>query len=301
MTFEQLYYFAQTYRLKSITKAADNLYVSRQSVSKAIHKLENEFRLPLFVRHTDGVKPTLAGDKFYHFALAILKEEAIFKQTMAQLAGTGNAHNDCRIYLPESLISLYGDALLDTLSQAFPETYFTMSTAKRPQPVGDKDISVLSLTQADFQQYIAQQKTQSQFTTHLLVEIPYYIWISTASPLNRVKNLNCAILSKYPYCVLKNTYDGIGTALILGYDVDGETPVVETKQNFLDNIERFGYYTIDFPLKNGFFYQELLAQRKSIALKKTTESFYFTVTYAKATCENFAALLMSTLSSYIMG
>ena len=62
MTFEQLYYFAQTYRLKSITKAADNLYVSRQSVSKAIHKLENEFRLPLFVRHTDGVKPTLAGD-----------------------------------------------------------------------------------------------------------------------------------------------------------------------------------------------------------------------------------------------
>ena len=36
MTFEQLSYFAEVYRLKSITQAADNLFVSRQAVSLSI-------------------------------------------------------------------------------------------------------------------------------------------------------------------------------------------------------------------------------------------------------------------------
>lgn len=40
MTFEQLYYFTEVYRLKSITQAAENLYVSRQALSLAIKKLE---------------------------------------------------------------------------------------------------------------------------------------------------------------------------------------------------------------------------------------------------------------------
>lgn len=48
MTFEQLHYFTESYRQKSLGKAAANLYVSRQSLSTSIRKIEQEFRRHAF-------------------------------------------------------------------------------------------------------------------------------------------------------------------------------------------------------------------------------------------------------------
>ena len=61
MTFEQLHYFTESYRQKSLGKAAANLYVSRQSLSTSIRKIEQELGVTLFVRSASGISPTPAG------------------------------------------------------------------------------------------------------------------------------------------------------------------------------------------------------------------------------------------------
>lgn len=45
-------------RTRSITKAADNLYMAQPNLSKAVKELEETFKFPIFERSSRGVVPT---------------------------------------------------------------------------------------------------------------------------------------------------------------------------------------------------------------------------------------------------
>ena len=51
-------YFLAVFRNRSIGKAARELRISQPALSKAIRRLEDELRVPLFVRSPAGVEPT---------------------------------------------------------------------------------------------------------------------------------------------------------------------------------------------------------------------------------------------------
>lgn len=70
MDEKQLQYYSVLYETKNITKAADQLYISRTGLSLSMKKLENELGLPLFYRKTGGVEPTEYGTVFYHAVIA---------------------------------------------------------------------------------------------------------------------------------------------------------------------------------------------------------------------------------------
>lgn len=61
MNFKQLQYFHQVYIDGSIQKAAGNLYVSQQAVSRMLMNLEDELQVELFQRESWGVVPTEWG------------------------------------------------------------------------------------------------------------------------------------------------------------------------------------------------------------------------------------------------
>lgn len=58
MNKKQLTYFLTAYEAKSLQKAADLLYVSRQGLSKMIRSLEDELGEPLFRRTPKGLVAT---------------------------------------------------------------------------------------------------------------------------------------------------------------------------------------------------------------------------------------------------
>jgi len=61
MEIWQIKYFIQVCNDKSFSKAAENLHISQQGLSKAIKNLEDEMKISLFYRSTKGVKPTEFG------------------------------------------------------------------------------------------------------------------------------------------------------------------------------------------------------------------------------------------------
>jgi DNA-binding transcriptional LysR family regulator len=61
MDIYQMRYFIQIYNDKSLTKAAKNLYISEQSLSKTIKKIEEELQIVLFERSSKGLHPTAEG------------------------------------------------------------------------------------------------------------------------------------------------------------------------------------------------------------------------------------------------
>lgn len=67
-------YAIEVERTRSITQAADNLFMGQPNLSKAIKELEDNLGFPIFERTSRGVIPTQKGSKFLVYAQNILAE-----------------------------------------------------------------------------------------------------------------------------------------------------------------------------------------------------------------------------------
>ena len=65
MTYQQLVFLYQVMKTKNITKASENLFISRQTISNALNQLEEELGYPLLIRKKDGVELTSDGMLFH--------------------------------------------------------------------------------------------------------------------------------------------------------------------------------------------------------------------------------------------
>lgn len=71
MTFQQLKYLLEVHKTGSISKAAENLFVSRPSVSLSISSLEEELGYPIFIRSQTGLLPSPKGQSVIKYANSI--------------------------------------------------------------------------------------------------------------------------------------------------------------------------------------------------------------------------------------
>ncbi|MDR2363477.1 MAG: LysR family transcriptional regulator [Spirochaetaceae bacterium] len=69
-----LKYSVEIERTRSITKAAENLYMAQPNLSKAVKELEEAIGFTIFQRTSKGVVPTLKGVDFLAHARSILDE-----------------------------------------------------------------------------------------------------------------------------------------------------------------------------------------------------------------------------------
>lgn len=76
--------FVETFQQKSFSKAAEKLYISRQSVARSIDNLENALAHKLFVRNASGITPTDFGTEFYTGCTKILAQTQNLMQLPAE-------------------------------------------------------------------------------------------------------------------------------------------------------------------------------------------------------------------------
>ena len=72
MDLKQLEYIVAIAENKSLTKAAQQFYISQSALSQQLSKLENELKLKLFVRDKQGFRPTPAGKLYIENAKRII-------------------------------------------------------------------------------------------------------------------------------------------------------------------------------------------------------------------------------------
>ena len=73
MEFKQLESFAAVVRLRSFTRAAEQLYISQPTISTHIRALEEELNMRLILRTTKSIEVTAEGQKLYEYAVNILQ------------------------------------------------------------------------------------------------------------------------------------------------------------------------------------------------------------------------------------
>lgn len=88
MQLKELEYLLKTVECGSITKAAEQMFISQPTLTKNIQSLENEYNIKIFQRVASGVELTEQGKDFVYYAREVVAAKRIAEQ---QLFG-GNAN-----------------------------------------------------------------------------------------------------------------------------------------------------------------------------------------------------------------
>lgn len=131
MNTKELMWFREVCDSKSMTKAAQKLYVSPQGLSKTIKNLEQEFAAELFVRTPNGVEMTKYGQLLYERSKIliddyhkILADIALLKQHEQGYIKLCSAYGVLRLLSPDFIFDFgekYPQLNLEYIE--FPDTY----------------------------------------------------------------------------------------------------------------------------------------------------------------------------------
>ena len=98
MNIQQLTYIVEIANCKSISRAAEYLFVSQPALSQQIRNLEKELGYRVFHRTSKGLELTEKGNVFYQKAQEMLKDWNCFKEEV--ISGTEHKKSDL---VPESI------------------------------------------------------------------------------------------------------------------------------------------------------------------------------------------------------
>ena len=105
MNQKQMQYFVTVYETQNIQVAADQLFVTRQGVSKVIRLLETELGQALFTRSSKGVTPT-------DYAVALLPHARQFLEACTAISGlhtlAAQSHSVVTVYAIDHILAFLG-------------------------------------------------------------------------------------------------------------------------------------------------------------------------------------------------
>lgn len=80
MTLQQLRYIIEVADCRSITQAAQNLFITQPSLSSAVHDLEKETGTVIFSRSSRGVLITPEGEELLGYARQVVQQAALLEE-----------------------------------------------------------------------------------------------------------------------------------------------------------------------------------------------------------------------------
>lgn len=105
----------KVYETRNITKAAEELYLSQQALSKTVKYVEKELGISLFLRSARGVLPTSMGTRFYQAFSPILQQ---YHAQLKEFRGISKSR--LRLGLAVAALRRIGSSVLNDFSQAEP-------------------------------------------------------------------------------------------------------------------------------------------------------------------------------------
>jgi DNA-binding transcriptional LysR family regulator len=119
MEIRQLQYFKQVCEDRSLSKAAENLYITQQGLSHAIQTLEKEIGVSLFLRSKNGVVPTEAAANFLDEVGDVLDAFEALKTKMRMMAESANGK--VKVSLTPGAMSYLVPKLVSEFHERYPK------------------------------------------------------------------------------------------------------------------------------------------------------------------------------------
>lgn len=123
MKLLQMKYFQTVCRYGSITKAAEELFVSQPTISFCIKELESEFGVRLFHRRHNRLQLTVEGSYFLDKVNYILQS---VDALAVQMKNMGNNRNHVKIAVPAMISTFLFPQIFNAYSKNYPEVELEM-------------------------------------------------------------------------------------------------------------------------------------------------------------------------------
>lgn len=198
MTLTQLNYFITIAEVKSINKAAEQLYVSQPSLTSAVRELEKELGITLFYRSGRGVTLTNDGSEFLLYARQLIGQyEAILEKygkngSLRKKFGVSTQHYSFAVkafvdMAKEFDMSKYAFAIRETRTAEVIRDVSTMRS----------EIGILYLS--DFNRKSLEKMMKSAgLEFHYLIECQAYVYLWKNHPLAGEDSISFQQLADYP-------------------------------------------------------------------------------------------------------
>lgn len=184
MNISHLKYAVEVEKARSISQAAENLYMGQPNLSKAIRELENDLGITIFKRTSKGVIPTQKGEEFLGYAKSILMQI----EEMESLYDSSE-HERLRLSIAAPRASYVTQAfvrLCDSLREEkeleinFKETNTTEAIAL----VADRECSLGVIRyRSTYERYFVSLLTGKNLQYHVLWEFEPLLLLSEKHPL----------------------------------------------------------------------------------------------------------------------
>lgn len=126
MDFESIRYFLRTCELKSMTRAAEELFISQPALSRRIIALEDELGVELLQRTGNGVLITRAGEEFYREEKKMIEAQDDLKSRIGKFrsgrTGTFRVSSDLKVAFSQEII-----IATDFLKKSFPNVKLNLN------------------------------------------------------------------------------------------------------------------------------------------------------------------------------
>ena len=118
MTLKQLQYVVTVAEEGNITSAAKRLYIAQPSLTAAIHELEKEFGVTIFIRSNKGIKLTSEGEEFLGYARQVLDQTELIEERYA-----GKESGKLKFYVSAQHYSFAVEAFVELLKRSGADKY----------------------------------------------------------------------------------------------------------------------------------------------------------------------------------
>lgn len=194
MDIRQLEYYSTLVRKGSFTRAADELFVTRQALSKAVKNLESELGDRLVVVRNGRVHPTEVGSTLYAEAAPVI-------DSYRRLEGRFVTHSDDRMRQSSLSIAL-GHGTLMSLPEGYLEQFRSEYSEVRLSVEEVPTESVLDLvaeSEVDIGIVGSTPEYLGAFDFKLLVNTGFYLCIPRSNPLAYKEELTMQDVDGQPF------------------------------------------------------------------------------------------------------
>ncbi len=214
MTLTQLEYFCTVCRYHSITRAAEELFVSQPTISLAMKELEKEFNLQLFNHSRNRISLTKDGEQFYLRAQDLLNQTQSLYTDFSLL---GKTIRPIRIGFPPIISTVFFPRMIDAFHEVsdIPIQLYEFGSVRARNMVesGELDLAIVNLDFYD----------RNKFNYHVLMQDKTIYLVSRSHPLADEKQVTIEMLENESVVFL-NTDSVQNQTINLRYRNVGLTP-----------------------------------------------------------------------------
>lgn len=198
MTLQQLRYVIQVVESGSFNSAAKALFISQPSLSKAIHDLEEEMSICLFVRTNKGILLSEQGEKFLGYARQVIEQANLLEEQYKNTVPTrtvfaiSSQHYAFVVNAFVALVKEYNQSEYE-FSLREQRTYDIIEDVKNHR----SQLGILYLSH--FNREVIQSILKKEHLTFTkLFEAKPHVFVSKTNPLSNKKLVKMEDLENYP-------------------------------------------------------------------------------------------------------